>query len=265
MKELNSTINITCISTIRTDNLSFSRYCDILEDKINIRSDFNILPEYCWGKSSLADILKFINILRDRRLKTNIIFGTFPFQLPNNKQKTNNAIILTKTNSIEYVQKTHVLFEESKSHGITGGINNNVFTFSDINFGVVICADLWNSQLIKNLIVNKKIQLLFVPAFTVVPKGYSNYAKYQWYSLSIARSREFVLPIIIADHKLNTEKYDVGNATSIADPSVKHESIKKQTDFLVLPDEHGIINYKMDLEKINEYRQYRKSQGLYVF
>lgn len=150
------------------------------------------------------------------------------------------------------------------SNGLSPGSNNGVFQFRGVNIAVVVCADLWNRKLLEKIILGKDADLLLVPALTTVPKEHENYGKYLWYSLVITRSREFVIPIVVADHRyLNHEKYDVGNTTMIVDPSVKKREIFSIEDFIEIPQQgKSNVIHILDLDKIDKYRQYRVEKGL---
>ncbi|MHA2097540.1 MAG: nitrilase-related carbon-nitrogen hydrolase [Candidatus Kariarchaeaceae archaeon] len=221
--------------------------------------DVVVFPEYCWGDASIEEVEVQLNQIRSK-FKFNIIFGSLPFDLKTGIT-TNNAIISILGKDIIYSPKTIPMEGERDHHNIKPGPNIGVIEINGIKSGIVICADLWNWKLIYELVVKKGVKVLLVPAFTIVPKGHRDYAKYQWLSLAITRSREFVVPIIIADHSKNGDDYDVGAVTCIIDPSVKNPSIRSIHDF-IYSTENNFVSRKINFELIKEYRDYRERNGL---
>lgn len=222
-------------------------------------TDIVVFPEYCWGRTPFVEVINSLERVKSD-FRFNIIFGSHAFQL-NNKATTNNAIISIINHELLYSSKTIPMEGERERNNVEPGLNIGVIEIKAIKFGVLICADLWNWKLVYDLVVKKGAELLIVPAFTVVPKGYREYAKYQWLSLAITRSREFVIPIVIADHHENGVEYDVGAVSCIIDPSIKNDRIKNIEDFVILPTGELAI-YTINFDPINSYRKYRSRNGL---
>ena len=177
--------------------------------------------------------------------------------------KIKNKSIILLNHKIQFSPKELVL---SGERNIVGGKNIGAIIYNGVRLGVLICADLWSARLVEELVIVQKIDLLLVPAFTVVPIKYGKYAKQQWLSLGISRSREFIVPIVIADHGVNGSDYDVGGVSCIIDPSKKSAQMSKQEDFvdLVANDEYYTC-YTFDLDKIDNYRKYRNELGIINF
>jgi predicted amidohydrolase len=220
-----------------------------------------VFPEYCWGGAKSSEIFEQVSIIKKAiSSKMILVLGTTGIE-NRNGTITNNALILTKHDPLYLIPKTHTLMGERMRSNVIDGENTGVIEINGLRIGVLICADLWDGDLVKQLATTQRADLLAIPAFTTVPKGYSAYAKQQWYSLSISRSREFVIPILVADHAINGKEYDVGSATNIADPSKKHDKMVNIDDFLDLPKNATVIS-KLDFEAIREYRKYRIQTGL---
>ncbi|MHA2253943.1 MAG: hypothetical protein ACXAD7_26555 [Candidatus Kariarchaeaceae archaeon] len=219
-----------------------------------------VFPEYCWGRNDPNSVL---NELEDFKtvLPNNLclIFGTTKIQVGD--IYTNSAIIVSKERDLEFIPKSHTLLGERERNHVSNGSNPGVVHINDLSIGVLICADLWDGDLVKFLAHTQNADIIAVPAFTTVPKGFANYAKQQWYSLSISRSREFVVPLIIADHAKDGLEYDVGKATNIADPSKKHQGMSDIRDFLDLPQGNTVIS-NLNFKQIQQYRDYRLNSGL---
>ncbi len=220
-----------------------------------------VFPEYCWGLTPADLVLEQVEII-SKNIPNDLILviGSSGFEL--NRKITNNAIIVKKNKEVQFVPKTHTLLGEQKRSNVVSGVNPGVIKISGLNIGVLICADLWDADLVKKLVKNQNADILAIPAFTTVPRGYSLYSRRQWLSLSLTRSREFTIPIIIADHGENGIDYDVGKATNIADPSKKDPKMSKTMDFLEFPVGDSVI-HTLNFKLIKQYRDYRISTGLF--
>ncbi|MCE7734476.1 MAG: hypothetical protein GPJ54_06335 [Candidatus Heimdallarchaeota archaeon] len=257
-----TSLTVACLSlTISPDEKleSFVNRITGSLQTIPTETDIVVFPEYCWGQTPFTEVISCIEKIKTD-FQFNIIFGTHPFQLTN-KVTTNNAMISIIDQEIQYSPKTIPMEGERERNNIEPGANIGVIEVNKIKLGVIICADLWNWKLVYDLVVKQQAELLIVPAFTVVPKGYRAYAKYQWLSLAITRSREFVIPIVIADHLTNGIEYDVGAVSCIIDPSIKNARIKNIEDFVILP-KGELATYTIDFNPIYNYRKYRSRNGL---
>ena len=222
-----------------------------------------LFPEYSWGSASQHEVIEIIDEISDHlTYRQQVILGSHPFK---KGEKTHNSAIYINGNKKRiFVPKTNVLQEEKQRQNVISGDNPGIINYNGLKILILICSDLWNGILLNNLIGKVQIDVLCVPAFTVVAKGLGNYAKLQWYSLIVSRSREFLIPIIVADHHISTDYYDVGGASAIADPSKKDPSMKDFVDFLDIPDQN-IIGSDIDLDRVNEYRKYRKEKGIHTY
>lgn len=253
---------IVCISLTNFPDEALDQFLIRINNvlsKISSDTDVIVFPEYCWGENNFEDVRKCIDKIRTN-YNFNIVFGSHPFELEKNKT-TNNAIISIIEDELKFSPKTIPMEGEKERNNIIAGENLGIIEINNIKVGIVICADLWNWRLIRDIVTNQKADILLVPAFTVVPKGHREYAKYQWLSLAITRSREFVVPIAIADHSDNGEIYDVGNVTCVIDPSRKDPSISVIEDFVNLPTDN-FVSYNLNFGLIQDYREYRRRNGL---
>lgn len=257
-------VKLVSLSIVRSRSQSLESFKEELLNGItNLPSetDFCVLPEYCWGMTEFNQVLTIIEDVKSLQLPICFVMGSIAIKTDESGIH-NQAIILFPNGELYFVPKTNVLSGEANRQGVKSGQNNQTFSYNGIRFGVLICADLWNYNILEKLILEQKAELLLVPALTVVPPGLSAYAKIQWYSLGIARSREFIIPMVISDHSENNEDYDVGNASCIIDPSLKSSEMQKIEDFLMLSTSN-MVSYELDLNKVQEYRNYRIQNGLF--
>lgn len=225
--------------------------------------DLAVLPEYCWRDADYEDILNDLEeIKKNIPSSSQIVLGSIVKKMKSG-DFTNNALYINGNGDIHFIPKVFPLKEERERHNVVSGRNTDIINFRGIKVATVICGDLWHSKLLEILLTDREADILLVPAFTAVPKDHEGYARTQWYSLTIARSREYVIPIIVADHSEGGKNYDVGAVSCIADPSKKNKTLKSYNDFLEIPNNEW-VKYKIDLNKISKYRDYRLKKGLLV-
>lgn len=251
--------------TIR-ENEDLLEYFDRVWSGINSLpqpADIVVLPEYNFGHNDIGPILKQIRKLQDKKqIHQLIVLGSYPRKDPQTDLVHNTAVIINGSDDIVYARKTHVLSGEATR--VTGGENTTIVNFKGYRIATVICADLWDSAILRRL---EPIDLILVPALTVTDKGLSAYARYQWFALGLTRSREFITPVVVADHN-NTDAtrrrgFEVGEATCIIDPSRKDPAIKTIYDFLALPTgKNDHVIQEVDMQKVQEYRNYRQAKGI---
>ena len=227
-----------------------------------VHTEIIVLPEYAWGRSTL-NIESILERVRKWKNHPSLILGTGLYDQMG--EIYNCAIVISRDNTLHLIPKKNPLkFEREQGKVMRGEskerLRGNVLILDKWKVGIIICADMWDHDLIKE-IVAENIDLLICPAMTITQPGLRQYAKYQWYSLGITRSREFVIPICVVDNPTESEKHETGRATFIVDPSKKTPDIQKQQDFLILPNEN-ILYGEINLNQIEKYKQYRIDQGM---
>lgn len=227
-----------------------------------------MFPEYLFGRDPVDfDALK--KFTSSWEFPTNILLGTFVIKYKDTM--INTALLIDLQHSYHLIGKQNPMHNE-RSRGVSGLKHPGELPFAknvmDLNLksgkvlrtGIIICSDIWQAPLIRE-IADQGAELLLIPAMTVTLPDHGDYAKIQWHALSLARSREFVLPIVVCDNPMKVENYETGQATVAVDPSVKHAKLQTLEDFLMLPS-NGYLWASFDLEKIQAYREYRLEQGL---
>ncbi|MCY3411401.1 MAG: carbon-nitrogen hydrolase family protein [Candidatus Heimdallarchaeota archaeon] len=251
------TIIITSSSISKLNNESKEEYFQRITVEINqwpADTFIGILPEYCWGDIEINDVLPFVTNI-SQSVSFGIIFGSI-------LHESTNSAMFVYNGDVKFIQKETILRYESE-RGIVKGYNQGVIYFKGKRIAILICADLWNYHLLERIVLNERADLVFVPSFTVVQPGFREYARNQWIALAITRSREFIVPIIIADKKSNSD-YDTGEMTAIIDPSIKTDSIKTISDFICFPDSTASwVSGSLDFTSIAKYKEYRTELGIY--
>ena len=221
-----------------------------------------IFPEYCWGRTPInqQQLTSWAKTLVEEH--SNLVLGTGIIK--ENNAQYNAIIIVDRQNNVHFIPKSFPLKYE-QSYGITAPTSEdkifspNVLELDKINVGFLVCADLWRADFVKNIVM-QGAEIIICPAMTSTDVGYTNYAKFQWYTLGITRSREFVVPIVVVDNPIEQNQQVTGKATFSCDPSIKRKNMNL-FDFLCLP-KHRILVSRFDFNRIAQYRSYRISQNI---
>ncbi len=134
------------------------------------------------------------------------------------------------------------------------------FDLGDLRVGVLICADLWFPELARELTAD--IDLLCVPAKTTVEApDHVEYAQGVWWSMAMTRATENGLPVVVSDwSRGGHDIHYTSGVSSITDPSgrphMQHVQRRLQEG------QEGVIVAQVDLDAVEQIRQYRRSVGL---
>ncbi len=127
---------------------------------------FGLFPEYCWGSLDKKYLYLLIDeLIGECKINFGIVLGTLALDIGKGLQ--NYATILIG-NKIIYRAKENILFNE-KQKNVLAGKNEGIFHFRNKKIAVIVCADMWNYELLQRLVIKEKAEMLLVPAFTVVP------------------------------------------------------------------------------------------------
>jgi len=237
-------------------NLAFEEFTKEIDLQImdlernNVR--IIVLPEYCWRLTPMEEVMIYINTLKTR-VSPNLILVLGTLEFVHENRYTNNCMIL-HNNQLSFVPKTKVLAGEVLNNVVSGN-NPGVFEFEDFKMGVLICADLWEPMLLKKLVIEQKADIIVVPAWTGTIQGNREIARLEWHSLAKTTSTQYSVVVAVADHALNMEKTDVGNATVIFSPSNRGK--KFPTDIIVTRDIETI-----NFDSLKQSRNRWKDKGL---
>jgi predicted amidohydrolase len=141
-----------------------------------------------------------------------------------------------------------------------------------IRVGVLICADLWDPALARELM--GRSDLLCVPAKTTVPSDrHVEYARSLWWNLALTRAMENGLPVAVSDwaerrHEskrlvegtmIRDVHFTCGGG-SLCDPSGRTEMARIQQT--IARGAPGVLTAAIDLDAVARFREYRQSVGL---
>ena len=152
------------------------------------------------------------------------------------------------------------LFGFERRKGVQPGQRSLVVDLEGVRCAILICADLWHPELVREVAQNA--DLLCVPAQTTVrPESQPAYAHLLWHSLAMTRAQENVLAVAVSDQAANSlAPYRCGGVSSITDPSAQPDqsAIQHRID----DGNEGYLCAQIDLERLDQFRSYRRQNGL---
>ncbi len=241
-------------------------------DKMN-QVDVICFPEYWNGlrinstsETAFSDSVQYLKSIA-HTYSTWIVGGS---QIVNEKnQFYNRSLIINQRGEIIGKYDKQRLFGYELTQEISPG--KSLFTWNIGNFraGVRICNDLWNLDLAQEQIT-KEIDVLFVPALTVVPEeSLTNYGQYIWHNLAFIRAKEGAMAVVVSDtaKSILSDPYWSTGASCIADPSqnfTNQEPYGKNMLKKIDSGGRGVLTKTINLQQLRAQRRYRKTVGLLV-
>lgn len=229
-----------------------------------------VLPEYALGNKIRfpKNEVNYDKILKDcKDLTSEFDFNLFAGSAAvNDDGKWMNRCFFINTDGKIQSYDKQKLFNYERKLNFTPGDKSQIFELHNgIRCQVLICSDLWYPELIRDYITNLP-DIVVVPTMSVVPKkDLIDYGRWLWHSLATTRSRENVLPVIVADWAIQSfgESWTCG-ASSILNPSIKWTSKSEyEKAFVTLSEKaEGFLSTVVSFSEIYEYRKYRKETGL---
>ena len=165
-----------------------------------------------------------------------------------------------------------ILFGQESRRRQAGKGPPGVFELRGWRVAVLICADFWPPELARQTCV--AADLLCVPAETVVPtREHVVYARTVWFQMALVRAIEHAVPVAVSDWA-ETElrpgqsplvadarrHHYTSGGSSIVDPSVRPDLGRMQ--HTLSDGGQGELVAALDLERVREFRAYRRSVGL---
>lgn len=226
--------------------------------------DLVVLPE-CFNGITLddyepqaaRDARDFVPILA-RSAQSYVVGGSIEYRTDRG-QGVNACLIADRQGRLigEYHKQRPFGLEQDR---VQRGTESFDFSLDGIRVGVMICADLWDSQLARQLA--SRVELLAVPAHTGVPSAKNiEYARLLWHNLALTRGMENGVAVVVSDWcEGRFGGHYVAGAASIVDPGRRPDAKTLQKRFA--GGEAGILTATIDLQRLREYRRYRQAMGL---
>ncbi|MHA2346158.1 MAG: carbon-nitrogen hydrolase family protein [Candidatus Hodarchaeales archaeon] len=259
--------------TLHDLDSTLQEYDTLLEEHVidNMNPDIICFPEYWNGlRGNMANtetVDKSINFLKklSKKYSMNIVGGSIA--TPKKNKLFNQSTILNSKGKVIGEYNKHALFGYEKTQEFSWGKKQFFWNIGDFRASIRICSDLWNTKMTQDLIDNE-IDLLFVPALTVVPdKSFTSYGRYLWHNLALIRAKECATAVIVSDSaeaSLSSPFWTTGSSI-IVDPSQKFTNSDITGDNMTVKLEagqRGIVSKKISLKEIREQKMYRKEVGL---
>ncbi len=238
--------------------------------------DLLVLPETFTGQPSDYDdgqsarqARQFLATLA-RACRTNVVGGSIDYQDDDGGRR--NACFVVDRDGREIGRYDKRVLFDREIDTRRAGTGPGVFTIEGVRVGVLICADLWDPMLAREL--PGRADLLCVPAKTTVPgEAYVEYAQTLWWNLALTRAMENALPVIVSDWAAGRHEsrrliedtvvrdtHFTSGAGTICDPSGRPDVRKiRQTIARGAP---GVLTATIDLDAVARYRRHRESVGL---
>jgi predicted amidohydrolase len=238
-------------------------------------ADLLVLPEvfngvHCGDDPAAGPLARqFLSTLA-RACRLNVIGGSIDYQHKDVCRRNTCFVVDREGREVGRYHK-RVLFGPEQADR-TAGDEAGVFEIDGLRVAVMICADLWNPLLPRELVDGA--DLLCVATKTTVPSGaHIDYARRLWWNLALTRAMENGLPLVVSDWaegrhetigvaegtRTRSIHYTSGGA-SITDPGKRPQFDALQ---VVLPrGEPGILAATFDLDAAAQFREYRRGVGL---
>jgi predicted amidohydrolase len=226
--------------------------------------DLVVLPE-CFNGTTLddyepqaaRDARGFVPVLA-RSASAYVVGGSIEYRDADGRG-FNACLIADRNGELigEYHKQRPFALEQDR---ITPGKELFDFSLDGVRVGVLICADLWDAQLARELA--GRVDLLAVPAHTGVPSVKNiEYARLLWHNLALTRAMENGVAVVVSDWCEGRfgSHYTAGGA-SIVDPGCRPDAKALQKCFP--RGEPGTLAATIDLQRLRAYREYRRAVGL---
>lgn len=195
-----------------------------------------------------------------RRHQVNVVAGSVERLVPEDASRINATHVFDRQGQDVGSYRKRKLFQFERRRGVVPGREPLVIEMEGVRCGVLICADLWYPELVREIAAD--VDVLCVPSQTVIrPESDPAYARLLWHSLAMTRAQENVLAVIISDQAATSKAhYRCGGVATITDPSAQPDwrSIQRQ----LLEGQEGTLVSTIDLQRLGAFREYRRGAGL---
>lgn len=200
------------------------------------------LPQGCDVDKTAAEALQFLQTMA-RKCRTTVIGGSIESR--NDQGDVQNvAIVVDPHGDIVGRYAKRVLYSKERDHGTAGGAPG-IFEVAGWRIGVLICADLWRHELMRELI--DRVDVVCVPAKTAVPSdNHVLYARQLWHSLALTRAMETGLPVVVSDwsagrHSPHDVDRSVGSVHASGTTFDRGILAKRHRDPNIAPTTSGVL------------------------
>lgn len=195
-----------------------------------------------------------------RRYRVNLVAGSIERWNSDAQTRVNTALVLDRDGCELGRYQKRRLFGFEIERQVIPGSNSLVVDVEGVRCGVLICADLWFPELVRE--IAEDIDILCVPAQTTIrPESDPGYARMLWHTMAMTRAQENVIAVAVSDHAATAETpFRCGGVACLTDPSAQPDlrAIQRVVD----GGAAGYACIEVDLERLARFRAYRRAAGL---
>jgi nitrilase len=195
-----------------------------------------------------------------RRYDVNLVAGSVERWDAGLGARVNTAVVYDRAGQeLSRYDKRRLFGFERRRH-VRPGEGSLVVPLAGVPCGVLICADLWYPEQVRELAPS--IDLLCVPAQTTIrAESQPAYARLLWQTLAMTRAQENVLAVVVSDQAASSRApFRCGGVTSITDPSAEPDPATLQRT--IDGGRDGYLVATIDLLRLRQFRDYRRENGL---
>jgi predicted amidohydrolase len=226
--------------------------------------DLVVLPEYFTGTTSengetqpAAQPRQFVGELA-KAVRAHVVGGSAEHHTDEG-QRFNTCFVADRSGQIIGEYHKRLLYGPEQNR-VEPGSEPFHFWLDGVPVGVLICADLWDPIIARDLA--SRVEMFAVPAHSGVPASENTeYARMLWHSMAVARATENALVVVISDWcRSEHGKHHTSGGASIVDPSLRPDA--KALQKRLADGQPGILTATIDLHRLREFRRYRQSMGM---
>ncbi len=205
-----------------------------------------------------------------RACRVNVIGGSIGY-VDGAGLRYNSCFLVDRTGREVARYDKRVLFSREADRRIAG-TDSGIVELDGLRIGVLICADLWWPEPARAML--DRVDVLCVPAkTTVATEPHTTYARAVWHNLALVRAMENGVAVVVSDwslarhdHQRTTDgvrtagTHYTSGASTICDPGHRPELERMQRTLHT--GVAGVLRADIDLQRLIDYRAYRRSVGL---
>ncbi|MER6945387.1 carbon-nitrogen hydrolase family protein [Nonomuraea sp. NPDC000554] len=142
-----------------------------------------------------------------------------------------------------------------RRRGVLPGRGEGVFEVYGRRFHVLLCADLWYSELLAR---SEATDVVLVPAFSVTQWPTPDPARALWQHMCVARAYEFTAYVAVSDwhHASTYDGQPCAGVTGFADPYPARPG-----GYFTARPGHPVSAHRLDFDRLDSFRLNRAQRG----
>ncbi len=195
-----------------------------------------------------------------RRYAINLVAGSVERWDPATGARVNTSVVYGRAGQELGRYDKRQLFGFERRRNVRPGERPLVVALEGVSCGVLICADLWFPEQVRELAA--LIDLLCVPAQTTIrPESQPAYARMLWQTMAMTRAQENVVAVAVSDQAVSSQApFRCGGVATITDPSAEPDADAIQR--ASKDGGEGFLTATIDLPRLRRFREYRRANGL---